>query len=112
MKKIGVLLILLVIIPICFAQSKIVIEDVTENFQEAEVLVQSSGVKDKNYVYGNGLVVSVEGDGIRYHHQDILSSNRVITDQNGNIVFEGNYLPFGLIFSKQVKVSMDSVIES
>ena len=88
MKKIGVLLIcLIILLPISIAKT-ISVPEVTSS-------------TETNYIYGNSLIAKVEEDNINYYHQDYLGSNRIITNENKEIAYKANNLPFGYTFSEQ-----------
>ena len=61
--------------------------------------VNSSGNYDTKYYYHNGqLIAREENNGDKYYyHLDHLGSTNVVTDQNGDVVEETSYLPFGEI---------------
>ena len=66
-------------------------------FKELMRIVNSSGTYDFTYVYdGSTLVARVNPDGSKwYYHPDHLSSTSLITDQNGNVVENTFYSPYG-----------------
>src|SRR3989344_1578760 len=60
-------------------------------------VVNSTGSYDFTYVYeGNTLVARINPDGSKqYEHTDHLGSTSVITNQNGNVVENTSYTPYG-----------------
>jgi RHS repeat-associated protein len=78
-------------------------------FEGTEPLLEkkiSSG-KVKSYVYALGKYLArvdgVIGDStakVYYYHTDHLGSIRAVTDQNGKVVYNSDYLPFGTRFTK------------
>ncbi len=46
------------------------------------------------YLYGQPLA-KIEGNNIFYYHTDHLGTPMLMTDESGNVVWEGEYLPFG-----------------
>ncbi len=70
-------------------------------FKELMRIVNSSGTYDFTYVYdGNTLVARVNPDGSKYYyHPDHLGSTSLITDQNGNVVENTFYSPYGELLS-------------
>ena len=60
-------------------------------------IVNSSGNHDFYYIYqGDNLVARLNADGTKYfYHADHLGSTSLITDQNGNVVENEFYSPFG-----------------
>ncbi len=70
-------------------------------FKELMRIVNSSGNYDFTYIYQDGqLVARVNPDGSKYfYHPDHLGSTSLITDQNGNVVEQTFYSPFGDILS-------------
>jgi len=50
------------------------------------------------YIYGTGLVARKDSQGIAYHHQDYLSSNRFASDANGRLVSKNVQGPYGATF--------------
>jgi len=51
---------------------------------------------EKIYVYGgDGLVASKEGDDITYYNQDFLGSNKIVSDEDGDIISKNVQYPFG-----------------
>ncbi|MDO8740787.1 MAG: RHS repeat-associated core domain-containing protein [Candidatus Woesearchaeota archaeon] len=69
---------------------------IDENFVR---VVNSSGTYDTKFYYNNGqLIARQDPDGKRYYyHPDHLGSTNIVTDQNGNIVEETSYEPFGAV---------------
>ena len=66
-------------------------------FKELMRVVNSTGSYDFTYVYeGNTLVARINPDGSKqYEHTDHLGSTSVITNQNGNVVENTSYTPYG-----------------
>ncbi len=66
-------------------------------FKELMRIVNSSGTFDFTYIYQDGtLVARVNPDGSKYYyHPDHLGSTSLITNQNGNVVENTFYSPFG-----------------
>lgn len=66
-------------------------------FKELMRIVNSSGTYDFTYIYdGSTLVARVNPDGSKwYYHPDHLGSTTLITDQNGNVVEQTFYSPYG-----------------
>ncbi len=66
-------------------------------FKELMRIVNSSGNYDFTYIYdGNTLVARVNPDASKYYyHSDHLGSTSLITDQNGNVVENTFYSPYG-----------------
>ena len=66
-------------------------------FRELMRVVNSTGSYDFTYVYdGNTLVARINPDGSKqYEHTDHLGSTSVITNQNGNVVENTSYTPYG-----------------
>jgi len=57
---------------------------------------------EKIYVYGaNGLVASKEGDDITYYNQDFLGSNKIVSDEDGEIIGKNVQYPFGEDYSEK-----------
>jgi len=57
---------------------------------------------EKIYIYGgDGLVASKEGDDITYYNQDFLGSNKIVSDEDGNIINKNVQYPFGEDYSKE-----------
>jgi len=55
-----------------------------------------SGSETTLYIYANNQrIAKHENNNIYYFHNDHLGSPRIITDSNGNVVEEIDYLPFG-----------------
>lgn len=69
---------------------------VDENFIR---VVNSSGTFDTKFYYNNGqLIARQDPDGKKYYyHPDHLGSTNIVTDQNGNVVEETSYEPFGAV---------------
>ncbi|MFH1376951.1 MAG: RHS repeat-associated core domain-containing protein [Candidatus Woesearchaeota archaeon] len=58
--------------------------------------------EEKIYVYGaNGLVASKEGDDITYYNQDFLGSNKIVTNEDGEIISKNVQYPFGEDFDEK-----------
>ncbi len=70
-------------------------------FKELMRIVNSSGTYDFTYVYQDGVLVArVNPDGTKYYyHPDHLGSTTLITDQNGSVVENTFYSPYGEILS-------------
>lgn len=66
-------------------------------FKEFMQIRNSSGVYNYTYIYQDGILVArVNPDGSKYYyHPDQLGSTSLITDQNGNVVENTFYSPFG-----------------
>ena len=66
-------------------------------FKELMRVVNSTGSYDFTYVYDrNTLVARINPDGTKqYEHTDHLGSTSVITNQNGNVIENTSYTPFG-----------------
>ena len=64
---------------------------------ELSISVKSGAASlKKEYVYCGGTMATIEPSaGTQYATTDILSSPRVITDSNGNVVSRHDYMPFG-----------------
>ncbi len=60
-----------------------------------KAVVDTSNIEETSYVYGNGLVASIDKEGLKYHHNDYLGSPTVITDSSGNKISEQKYDVFG-----------------
>jgi RHS repeat-associated protein len=78
-------------------------------FREFMQIRNSSGIFNFTYIYdGSTLVARVNPDGNKYfYHPDQLGSTTLITDQNGNVVENTFYEPFGDVTSggsKEVKL--------
>ncbi|MFH1376166.1 MAG: RHS repeat-associated core domain-containing protein [Candidatus Woesearchaeota archaeon] len=57
---------------------------------------------EKIYIYGgDGLVASKEGDDITYYNQDFLGSNKIISDEDGDIISKNVQYPFGEDYSEK-----------
>jgi len=103
MKKIGVLLVLVIIIPISFAQpgllkiNNIDIPYSTSSFDDIlDELEDSFGESEILYVYANGQRIAKESNkGIFYFHNDHLGSPAVVTDAVGKVIEMIDYMPFG-----------------
>jgi RHS repeat-associated protein len=56
----------------------------------------SSGTIKAEYIYLNGQpLAKIEGNNIYYYHNDHLGTSMLMTDESQNIVWQGEYLPFG-----------------
>lgn len=62
---------------------------------EGELQERGSSVGVKTYYYGTGLIAKEENDELFYYHKDNLGSTRVVTNKDGDILEESNYLPYG-----------------
>jgi len=58
--------------------------------------VPESGSATLRFYAGGRQVAEKTGDTITYLHQDHLGSTRLKTDASGDVVFSGNYQPFGV----------------
>jgi len=57
---------------------------------------------EKIYIYGgNGLVASKEGNDITYYNQDFLGSNKIVTNEDGDIISKSVQYPFGEDYSEK-----------
>jgi RHS repeat-associated protein len=70
-------------------------------FRELMRIINSTGTYDFSYIYdGSTLVARIEPDGSKhYYHPDHLGSTTLITDEDGNVVEETFYEPFGAVTS-------------
>jgi RHS repeat-associated protein len=70
-------------------------------FKEMTRKVNDNGVEDTYYYFFDGQTIARDNpDGSRYYyHNDHLGSHSVVTDENGDIVEETEYLPFGAVLS-------------
>ena len=57
--------------------------------------VNGNDKEDTIYYYHNGQLIAKEGDEKNYYYPDHLGSTNLITDEDGNVEKEMNYLPFG-----------------
>ncbi|MEW6601012.1 MAG: RHS repeat-associated core domain-containing protein, partial [Nitrospirota bacterium] len=56
----------------------------------------SSGTIKAEYIYINGRpLAKIEGDNIYYYHNDHLGTPMLMTDSTGQVVWQGEFLPFG-----------------
>jgi len=56
----------------------------------------SSGTIKAEYIYINGQpLAKIEGDNIYYYHNDHLGTPMLMTDSSGQVVWNGEFLPFG-----------------
>ncbi len=56
----------------------------------------SSGTIKAEYIYINGQpLAKIEGDDIYYYHNDHLGTPMLMTNSSGQVVWNGEYLPFG-----------------
>ena len=60
-------------------------------------VVDGSNISDTIYYYNNGqLIATKNNDGSKYYyHPDHLGSTNIITDENGDLIEETTYMPFG-----------------
>ncbi|MFH1445776.1 MAG: FG-GAP-like repeat-containing protein [Nanoarchaeota archaeon] len=60
-------------------------------------VVNDTGTFDTAFIYHSGqLIRRQEGDGAKYfYHPDHLGSTSIVTDENGYVIEETNYLPYG-----------------
>ncbi len=74
-------------------------------FKELMRIVNSSGTYDFTYVYQDGVLVArMNPDGSRYYyHPDELGSTSLITNQNGNVVENTFYSPYGELLGGGIK---------
>lgn len=113
MKKLVIIVALLVLIsPISLAQEpgRLWINDVLishekslfdDAFSDLEDLFAEKA-KSTFYIYANNQRIAKKDEtGTYYFHNDHLGSPRVITDNEGNTVWEADYLPFGEVFNEQ-----------
>jgi len=75
--------------PISYAK----VVDVPEVKDDSGPLRDGSGVKKFIYA-GSSIIASIEGSGVEYYHKDRLS-NRIVTNENGEVTGEFLSLPFG-----------------
>ena len=70
-------------------------------FKEMTRKVNDNGVEDTYYYFLDGQTIARDNpDGSRYYyHNDHLGSHTLVTDENGNVVEETEYLPFGKVLS-------------
>lgn len=69
----------------------------TENFVR---VINSSGTYNITYVYFNGQLVAQEINGVKHFiHSDHLNSVSVTTNENGSIIENNSYSPFGEVLS-------------
>jgi len=78
-------------------------------FKEFMRIKNSTGTYDYTYIYQDGILVArVNPDGSKwYYHSDQLGSTTLVTDQNGNVVEQTFYSPYGEIIgggTKEVKL--------
>ncbi|MBT4334402.1 RHS repeat-associated core domain-containing protein [archaeon] len=90
--KRGHVLVLVFLLCISFASAKVSIKDIYSGGDLDEQREESI----TRYIYGlNGLVASVSNSEINYYHSDRLKSNRVVSDEDGQLVSKFKSLPFG-----------------
>jgi RHS repeat-associated protein len=66
----------------------------------------SSGTVKAEYIYLNGQPLAmIENNNIYYYHNDHLGTSMVMSDESQNIVWQGEYLPFGESYSVTGSVS-------
>lgn len=71
-------------------------------------VVNSSGTYDTKYLYHNGQLVSQETEGVKHFiHSDHLGSSTVVSDENGNIVENTSYSPFGSVVEGSLETRFD-----
>jgi RHS repeat-associated protein len=70
-------------------------------FKEMTRKVNDNGTEDTYYYFLDGQTIARDNpDGSRYYyHNDHLGSHSVVTDENGDVVEETEYLPFGKVLS-------------
>jgi len=69
---------------------------------DGKLLAESdnNGVINSEYIYlFNQPLAKIENNNIYYYHNDHLGTPMLMTDGSGNIVWEGEFLPFGEEFS-------------
>ncbi|MBU3940896.1 MAG: hypothetical protein KKH88_03165 [Nanoarchaeota archaeon] len=66
-----------------------------QEIEDFEPIERSSSVGIKTYYHGTGLVAKEENDEISYYHKDNLGSTVRVTDEEGNVLEENTYLPYG-----------------
>jgi len=86
------IIVLLLILPISIAEEVIIPES-----YETNVLDKSLTQETNVYFYaGSNLIASKDNNGeIKYYHSDRLGSNRLTTDEQGNVKEKFKSLPFG-----------------
>ena len=106
MKKVGVLIIILLVLFIPISSAKtlhpisketIKIEQIT-TVEEVDIEPEEKRVTvgDVYYYYGTGgLIAKEENNEIKYVHKDNLGSTRVVTNEFGDITESNTYLPYG-----------------
>lgn len=74
--------------------------------ERAVTVHNSSGVYNTTYVYQDGLLVAQidhDSDKTEYIHSDNIGSASIITDENGDIVENITYSPFGQVLTQNVQ---------
>ncbi len=87
--KINAPIVIILILIIVFVVTEIKVE------LTGKAVVDTSNIEETSYVYGNGLIASIDKEGLKYYHNDFLGSPSVITDSSGNKVSEQRYDVFG-----------------
>jgi len=108
LKKIGVTLLALVILisPLSLA---LTMNNIFIPESESRAYSAGPGSQTTLYIYANNQrIAKQENNEIYFYHNDHLGSPRIITDKNGNIIEEIDYLPFGSSFNKDEKISYNS----
>jgi len=104
MKKIGVIVIILVLVLLPIVKADIshpiykeTIEDINpSSYQEEEQQEEKRlGIGTSSYYYGTGLIAKEENGDISYYHKDNLGSLRAITDKDGKVKESNTYFPYG-----------------
>ncbi|MBU1245843.1 MAG: RHS repeat-associated core domain-containing protein [Nanoarchaeota archaeon] len=96
-KSVIFVVILLLLIPIVYSA---VIHPISGQKTE-EINLTETQVKERlagdveHYVYGMNGLVAIDNGTVRYVHSDHLGSNRIVTDENGEVLEESKYFPFG-----------------
>ncbi len=86
-------IVLLLVLPISIAEEVII-----PRSYETNVLDKSLTSEMNVYFYaGDKLIASKNNDGIKYYHADRLGSNRLTTDEQGNVKEKFKSLPFGQV---------------
>jgi len=101
-KSVIVIILLLVLLPIVksdnihsISKQKVSgIEPTTESIEE-EIEEKRLGIGTSSYYYGTGLIAKEENGEISYYHTDNLGSTRAVTDKDGKVKENMNYLPYG-----------------
>ncbi|MFH1668293.1 MAG: RHS repeat-associated core domain-containing protein [Candidatus Woesearchaeota archaeon] len=93
--NIAIVLILLLVLTACQLRGEATGVVTTPQSGAGESDARAATPTHEHYIYGVTLEAKYSEEGLRYIHQDVLGSSRIVTDTTGVLVEKNTFLPYG-----------------